>query len=115
MPSTAVQDIAMPRLSASLAEGTGLHWLKKVGDDVAIGEELVEIETDKANMGYEADVAGTLLEILVDENATAPVGALIARIGEPGAELPAASTPEPSSEPEVKPTVTSSNGHGSSN
>jgi pyruvate dehydrogenase E2 component (dihydrolipoamide acetyltransferase) len=88
MPSTAVQDIAMPRLSDSMEEGTVLNWLKKVGDEVALGEELVEIETDKANMGYEADVAGTLLEILVQENETAPVGAVIARIGEPGAELP---------------------------
>src|ERR1700753_117777 len=94
MASTAVQDVAMPRLSDSMEEGTVLNWLKKVGVEVAIGEELVEIETDKANMGYEADVAGTLLEILVDENETAPVGAIIARIGEPGAELPAAS-PEP--------------------
>ena len=91
MPSTAVQDIAMPRLSDSMEEGTVLNWLKQVGDEVALGEELVEIETDKANMGYEADVAGTLLEILVQENETAPVGAVIARIGEPGAELPGAS------------------------
>ncbi len=89
MAPTAVQDIAMPRLSDSMEEGTVLNWLKQVGDEVAVGEELVEIETDKANMGYEADVAGTLLEILVGENETAPVGAVIARIGEPGAELPA--------------------------
>jgi pyruvate dehydrogenase E2 component (dihydrolipoamide acetyltransferase) len=92
MPSTAVQDIAMPRLSDSMEEGTVLNWLKKVGDEVVVGEELVEIETDKANMGYEADVAGTLLEILVGENETAPVGAVIARIGDPGAELPSAAT-----------------------
>jgi len=88
MPSTAVQDIAMPRLSDSMEEGTVLNWLKQVGDEVAVGEELVEIETDKANMGYEADVAGTLLEILVGENETAPVGAIIARIGDAGARLP---------------------------
>ena len=88
MPSTAVQDIAMPRLSDSMEEGTVLNWLKQVGDEVAVGEELVEIETDKANMGYEADVAGTLLEIVVQENETAPVGAVIARIGDAGAELP---------------------------
>lgn len=78
----------MPRLSDSMEEGTVLNWLKQVGDEVALGEELVEIETDKANMGYEADVAGTLLEIVVQENETAPVGAIIARIGDPGAELP---------------------------
>jgi pyruvate dehydrogenase E2 component (dihydrolipoamide acetyltransferase) len=88
MPSTAVQDIAMPRLSDSMEEGTVLNWLKKVGDEVVVGEELVEIETDKANMGYEADVAGTLLEILVQENESAPVGAVIARIGDKDAVLP---------------------------
>ena len=86
MASTAVQDIAMPRLSDSMEEGTVLKWIKQVGDEVAVGEELVEIETDKANMGYEADVAGTLLEILVQENESAPVGALIARIGDPDAK-----------------------------
>ncbi|MGH2939135.1 MAG: dihydrolipoamide acetyltransferase family protein [Solirubrobacterales bacterium] len=83
MASTAVQDIAMPRLSDSMEEGTVLAWRKQVGDEVAVGEELVEIETDKANMGYEADVAGTLLEILVQENESAPVGAVIARVGDP--------------------------------
>jgi pyruvate dehydrogenase E2 component (dihydrolipoamide acetyltransferase) len=86
MPSTAVQDVAMPRLSDSMEEGTVLKWIKQVGDEVAVGEELVEIETDKANMGYEADVAGTLLEILVQENESAPVGAPIARIGDPDAK-----------------------------
>ena len=88
MAKTAVQDVAMPRLSDSMEEGIVLRWLKQVGDEVAVGEELVEIETDKANMGYEADVAGTLLEIVIGENETAPVGAIIARIGEPAAELP---------------------------
>jgi pyruvate dehydrogenase E2 component (dihydrolipoamide acetyltransferase) len=85
MASTAVQEVTMPRLSDSMEEGTVLAWRKQVGDEVAVGEELVEIETDKANMGYEADVAGTLLEIVVQENETAPVGALIARIGDAAA------------------------------
>jgi pyruvate dehydrogenase E2 component (dihydrolipoamide acetyltransferase) len=95
MPTTAVQDIAMPRLSDSMEEGTVLNWLKKVGDEVVVGEELVEIETDKANMGYEADVAGTLLEIVVGENETAPVGAVIARIGDKDAVLPSAEAAGP--------------------
>jgi pyruvate dehydrogenase E2 component (dihydrolipoamide acetyltransferase) len=120
MASTAVQDIAMPRLSDSMEEGTVLKWIKQVGDEVAVGEELVEIETDKANMGYEADVAGTLLEILVQENESAPVGAPIARIGDPGAELPSSSPepapdqPEPAPEPAAaSPSPqTSSNGNG---
>ena len=51
-------EIVMPRLSDSMEEGTILTWMKQVGDEVAVGEELVEIETDKANMAYESDVAG---------------------------------------------------------
>jgi pyruvate dehydrogenase E2 component (dihydrolipoamide acetyltransferase) len=74
----------MPRLSDSMEEGTILTWLKKVGDEVAVGDELVEIETDKANMAYEADVAGTLNEILAPEGETLPIGSPIARIGAPG-------------------------------
>jgi pyruvate dehydrogenase E2 component (dihydrolipoamide acetyltransferase) len=83
-----VSEIAMPRLSDSMEEGTILAWHKQVGEEVAVGEELVEIETDKANMGYEADVAGTLLEIVVGENESAPVGAVIARVGDPQAAGP---------------------------
>jgi pyruvate dehydrogenase E2 component (dihydrolipoamide acetyltransferase) len=75
-------DVVMPRLSDSMEEGTILQWLKQVGDEVAVGEELVEIETDKANMAYESDVAGTLTEILAEEGATLPIGTPIARIGD---------------------------------
>jgi pyruvate dehydrogenase E2 component (dihydrolipoamide acetyltransferase) len=74
-------DVVMPRLSDSMEEGTILAWLKKVGEEVALGEELVEIETDKANMAYEADVAGRLTEILAAEGETLPIGSPIARIG----------------------------------
>ena len=72
----------MPRLSDSMEEGTVLRWMKAVGDEVALGEELVEIETDKANMVFESDAAGTLIEILADEGATLPIGEVIARVGE---------------------------------
>src|SRR6476620_11706917 len=77
-----MSDIVMPRLSDSMEEGTVLAWMKSVGDEVALGDELVEIETDKANMVYESDVAGTLVEILADEGATLPIGEVIARIGD---------------------------------
>lgn len=73
-----------------MEEGVVLAWMKSVGDEVALGEELVEIETDKANMVYESDTAGTLLEILADVNDTVEIGKPIARIGEAG-EVPAAS------------------------
>jgi pyruvate dehydrogenase E2 component (dihydrolipoamide acetyltransferase) len=75
-------EVVMPRLSDSMEEGTILQWLKQVGDEVALGDELVEIETDKANMAYESDVAGTLTEILANEGDTLPIGAPIARIGD---------------------------------
>ncbi len=90
----------MPRLSDSMEEGTILTWLKQVGDEVAVGEELVEIETDKANMAYEADVAGTLTEILAPEGETLAIGAPIAVVGDPNGTAPeAAAAPEPETAP----------------
>jgi pyruvate dehydrogenase E2 component (dihydrolipoamide acetyltransferase) len=73
-------DLVMPRLSDTMEEGTVLRWLKHDGDDVHRGDELVEIETDKANMIYESDLDGTL-QTVAAEGDTLPVGALIARIG----------------------------------
>ena len=78
------QDIVMPRLSDSMEEGTILRWMKSPGDEVALGEELVEIETDKANMVYEAPAGGTLIEIVAQEGDTLPIGEVIARVGEAG-------------------------------
>jgi pyruvate dehydrogenase E2 component (dihydrolipoyllysine-residue acetyltransferase) len=75
-------EIVMPRLSDSMEEGTVLRWLKSAGDEVAVGDELVEIETDKANMVYESDLAGTIVEILAQEGDTLPVGDPIARVGD---------------------------------
>src|SRR4051812_32116724 len=76
-------DVAMPRLSDSMEEGTILKWLKSDGDEVSAGEELVEIETDKANMTYEADESGTL-SIVAQEGDTLSVGETIAKLGEGG-------------------------------
>jgi pyruvate dehydrogenase E2 component (dihydrolipoamide acetyltransferase) len=75
-------EIVMPRLSDSMEEGTVLRWLKSEGDEVAVGDELVEIETDKANMVYESDAAGTLIELVADEGDTLAIGEVIARVGE---------------------------------
>jgi pyruvate dehydrogenase E2 component (dihydrolipoamide acetyltransferase) len=77
-------EVVMPRLSDSMEEGTILQWLKSVGDEIAIGDELVEIETDKANMAYESDVAGTLSGILVQEGETVAIGTPIAVVGDSG-------------------------------
>jgi pyruvate dehydrogenase E2 component (dihydrolipoamide acetyltransferase) len=68
----------MPRLSDSMEEGTILVWMKRVGEAIELGEEIVEIETDKANMAYEADVAGVLTAILAAEGDTVDVGTPIA-------------------------------------
>jgi pyruvate dehydrogenase E2 component (dihydrolipoamide acetyltransferase) len=73
-------EVVMPRLSDSMEEGTILKWLKADGDEVARGDELVEIETDKATMTYEADTAGAL-KIVAQEGETLPIGQVIARIG----------------------------------
>jgi pyruvate dehydrogenase E2 component (dihydrolipoamide acetyltransferase) len=84
-------EIVMPRLSDSMEEGVILKWMKAVGDSVEVGEELVEIETDKANMAYESDVAGTLTEILAQEGETLPIGVPIAVVGDGGQGSSAAS------------------------
>jgi len=79
-------DVTMPRLSDSMEEGTVLKWLVEVGGEVKRGEPLVEIETDKANMTYEADTDGVLIEVVADEGQTLPIGEVIARIGAEGEE-----------------------------
>jgi pyruvate dehydrogenase E2 component (dihydrolipoamide acetyltransferase) len=73
----------MPRLSDSMEEGTVLKWLKAPGDEVRRGDDLVEIETDKATMTFQADADGRL-EIIAGEGDTLPIGAPIARLGGPG-------------------------------
>jgi pyruvate dehydrogenase E2 component (dihydrolipoamide acetyltransferase) len=76
-------EIVMPRLSDTMEEGTILRWLKSDGEHVARGEELVEIETDKAAMVYESDQEGTLA-ILAPEGSTLAVGEVIAHVGATG-------------------------------
>jgi pyruvate dehydrogenase E2 component (dihydrolipoamide acetyltransferase) len=76
-------DVTMPRLSDSMEEGTVLKWLVEEGGEVKRGEPLVEIETDKANMTYDADSDGTLIEIVAQEGDTLAIGEVIARIGDP--------------------------------
>ena len=90
----------MPRLSDSMEEGTILRWLKSAGDQVSLGEELVEIETDKANMVYEAPAGGTLIETLAQEGDTLPIGQVIARVGEAG-EKPSGDGAAAKREPEA--------------
>ncbi len=88
-------ELVMPRLSDTMEEGTILRWLKGDGDSVERGEELVEIETDKATMTYESDLAG-VLRIVAGEGATLAVGELIATVGETG-ETPTSQPAQPES------------------
>ncbi|HXR29324.1 MAG TPA: dihydrolipoamide acetyltransferase family protein [Solirubrobacteraceae bacterium] len=73
-------ELVMPRLSDTMEEGTILRWLKRDGETVSRGEELVEIETDKATMTYESDLDG-VLQIVAAEGDTLPVGEVIALVG----------------------------------
>src|SRR3954469_24308530 len=77
-------DLVMPRLSDSMEEGTIIRWLVEDGAEVHRGDEIVEIETDKATMTYEADSDG-VLRIVASEGDTLPIGAAIASIGEDSA------------------------------
>src|ERR1700692_3688105 len=71
-------DILMPQLGETVAEGTITVWYKSVGDTVAPGDSLFEIETDKTSMEVPTTIAGVLSEIRVAAGATVPVGSVVA-------------------------------------
>ncbi|HEV2590769.1 MAG TPA: dihydrolipoamide acetyltransferase family protein [Gaiellaceae bacterium] len=79
-------EVKLPRLGQGMEAGTITRWLKSEGDQVAKGEPLFEVDTDKVTQEVEADFAGTLLKIALAEG-EAPVGQTIAWIGEPGEEI----------------------------
>ncbi len=74
------RELTMPKLSDSMADAVILRWLKSAGDSFARGEGLIEVETDKATVIYEAEWDGTLDAILAPEGATVPVGEPIATL-----------------------------------
>lgn len=74
----------MPRLGVTMTEGRFIRWLKKVGDEVDVGEPLFEVETDKVTMEAESLYGGVLLETLVTEETVLPIGAPVGIIGKPG-------------------------------
>ena len=97
-PSGGGKDVVLPELGESVTEGTVTRWLKAVGDTVEVDEPLLEISTDKVDTEIPSPVAGTLQEILVQEDETVSVGATLARIGD-GAPQQSAPEPAPAEEP----------------
>jgi pyruvate dehydrogenase E2 component (dihydrolipoamide acetyltransferase) len=83
-------EILMPRLSDTMEEGKILKWLKKVGDQIEIGDIIAEVETDKADMEIEALDAGVLSEIRVQEGESVAVNGVIAVLSEDGAAVASA-------------------------
>ena len=81
--------IYMPKLSDTMTEGVVAEWNKKVGDKVAAGELLAEIETDKATMEFESFYDGVLLHIGVEKGKAAPVNSVLAIIGKEGEDVAA--------------------------
>ena len=102
--------VTLPALGESVTEGTVTRWLKQVGDEVKVDEPLLEVSTDKVDTEIPSPVAGTLLEIKVEEDETVEVGAELAIVGS-GEAAPAdsgedkaedqAEEPEPEAEPEA--------------
>ena len=90
--------VIMPKMGDAMEEGTLLRWLKQVGDEVAVGEPLAEIETDKVSLEIEATEAGVLSQTHVAEGATVPIGTPIATIGDEVAETAPAAAAQPAAE-----------------
>src|SRR5690606_24618457 len=74
-------EVIMPKMGDAMEEGTLIKWLKAVGDEVAEGDALAEIETDKITLEMEAQEAGFLTNVFVDEGAIVPIGEVVATIG----------------------------------
>jgi pyruvate dehydrogenase E2 component (dihydrolipoamide acetyltransferase) len=102
-------NVVMPQMGESIAEGTIVRWIKKIGDAVDKDEPLFEISTDKVDAEIPSPAAGTLIEIAVKEGETVPVNSVVATIGaagespkaeeEPKVEAPPAKAEEPGDMP----------------
>jgi 2-oxoglutarate dehydrogenase E2 component (dihydrolipoamide succinyltransferase) len=127
--SVQTHEVRLPKLGESVTEGTVGRWLKAAGDRVAFDDPLFEVSTDKVDSEIPSPYDGVLLEVLVAEGETVPVGTVLARIGEPGSAAPRgpaplaaapAPTPAPTPAPAPAPTpapaaatpVTAGNGKG---
>ncbi|MCA4132741.1 2-oxoglutarate dehydrogenase, E2 component, dihydrolipoamide succinyltransferase [Arthrobacter sp. M4] len=109
-PAGEGHEVTLPALGESVTEGTVTRWLKSVGDNVEVDEPLLEVSTDKVDTEIPSPVAGTLLEIRVNEDETAEVGSVLAVIGSgaapaaaPAPAAPAESAPAPAAAPAPAP------------
>lgn len=96
------QDVTLPALGESVTEGTVTRWLKNVGDTVAVDEPIVEISTDKVDTEIPSPIAGVIEEILVAEDETVEVGAVLVRVGDGSGAAAPSVAPEaaaPAAEP----------------
>ena len=91
------ESVVLPALGESVTEGTVTRWLKKVGETVSVDEPLVEVSTDKVDTEIPSPVAGVIEQILVQEDETVQVGAVLVIIGDGSgsAAAPAAPVAEP--------------------
>jgi 2-oxoglutarate dehydrogenase E2 component (dihydrolipoamide succinyltransferase) len=90
-------------MGESIAEGTIVRWIKKVGDVVERDEPLFEISTDKVDAEIPSPAAGVLTEIRANEGQTVEVNTVVAVIGEAGAKSEAAAAPKPAEPPPPAP------------
>ncbi len=83
------QILGLPKLSPTMEEGVLVRWTKKEGDKVSPGDLVAEVETDKANMDFNVEDAGTILKLLVKEGETVKLGAPVMILGKPGEDTSA--------------------------
>ncbi|MEH1127526.1 2-oxoglutarate dehydrogenase, E2 component, dihydrolipoamide succinyltransferase [Micromonospora sp. CPCC 206061] len=95
--------VTMPALGESVTEGTVTRWLKEVGETIEVDEPLLEVSTDKVDTEIPSPAAGTILEIKVAQDETAPVGAELAVIGSSGAAPSQGEAPAPQPAQEATP------------
>ena len=119
-------NVVMPQMGESIAEGTIVRWIKKVGETVDRDEPLFEISTDKVDAEIPSPAAGVLTDIKVKEGETVPVNAVVAVIGEAGAvsasrpsspaakpsEMPEAAAGQPEAAPAVAAVAQGTDGNG---
>ena len=86
-------ELKMPQLGLTMEEGTVSKWVKHEGDEVKVGDVIVEITTDKLTNEVNSEVEGTLLKIVAQEGDDVPVKGTLAWIGKPGEAIPGGAAP----------------------